>query len=136
MSFKKKIDKVLDTNTLGINSINGLEKEIGASTGAVNKFYKDDREPGNATVKKIKKKFNIDDISWKTGEFDLNPNSGANDAFDRAVDAEIKKGMLDQLYKDLANQSRHLDKALDLVARLLPPGNTGNTIERVSTKDR
>jgi len=44
--------------------------------------------------------------------------------------------MLDQLYKDLANQSRHLDKALDLVARLLPPGNTGNTIERVSTKDR
>lgn len=53
--------------------------------------------------------------------------------FDRAVENEaIKREMLDQLYKDLANQARHLDKALDLVARLLPPGKG---VERVMTKD-
>lgn len=135
MSFKKKIDKILDTNTLGINSINGLEKEIGASTGAVNKFYNNDRDPGKATVKKIKNKFNIDDISWRNGDFDLSPKGHTKDAFDRAIDAELKKSMLDQLYKDLDNQARHLDKALDLVARLLPP-NPGQGVERVTAKDR
>lgn len=136
MTFQEKIDKILDTNELGIDSINGLEKEIGASTGAINKYYNRNRQPGKATIKKIKKKFNIDDISWKTGEFNLSTvkkELTAKELFDRAVQDELKKGMLDQLYKDLDNQSRHLDKALDLVARLLPPSNR---VESVIAKDR
>ncbi|HYF69113.1 MAG TPA: hypothetical protein VD884_13310 [Ohtaekwangia sp.] len=79
MSFKKKVDKILDTNVLGINSINGLEKEIGASTGAINKFYNENRTPGKNTVKKIKKKFNINDADWTSGEFNIGPKDAGKE---------------------------------------------------------
>jgi len=53
MSFKDKIDKILEVNTLGINSVSALEDKIEAGRGAVNEFYKEDREPGRKTLKKI-----------------------------------------------------------------------------------
>jgi hypothetical protein len=54
MGFKEKIDKILKHNTLGINSVSGLEDFIDAGRGAVNEFYNDNREPGRKTLKKIK----------------------------------------------------------------------------------
>jgi len=57
MSFKKKIDNILNTNTLGIDSIYALEKAIGASVGSINKHYKKDKYPGLGIIKKIKTKF-------------------------------------------------------------------------------
>lgn len=73
MSFKKRIDKILNNSNLGVNSINALEKKIGASTGAVNKYYKKDEFPGTATIKKIKKGFDFSDREWDQLGEDLEP---------------------------------------------------------------
>lgn len=70
MPFKKRIDKILNNSKLGVNSINALEKKIGASTGAVNKYYKKDEFPGVATIKKIKKGFDFSDQDWDRLEED------------------------------------------------------------------
>lgn len=54
--------------------------------------------------------------------------------FDKAVEQEItKRELIDRLYKDLDNQARHLDKALDLLAKHLP---IGQSVERVTPKNR
>lgn len=64
MSFRDKIDKILYINNLGINSVSGLEKYVGASGGAIRKYYEEDKEPGLATIKKIKEKLGIRDAWW------------------------------------------------------------------------
>jgi hypothetical protein len=64
MSFKAKIDNILNSNKLGVNSVYALEKIIKASTGSVNKYYQKDKEPGVGTIKKIKKTFNLSDAEW------------------------------------------------------------------------
>lgn len=59
MSFKQKIDTLLSVNQLGVNTVSALEQKIGASTGAVLKYYKKDEEPGVGMIKKIKATFSI-----------------------------------------------------------------------------
>lgn len=61
-------------------------------------------------------------------------NVSRETVFNRTVENDVtKRELFDRLYKDLDNQARHLDKALDLVARLLPPNNS---VERFTAKDR
>jgi phage repressor protein C with HTH and peptisase S24 domain len=69
MSFRDKIDKILETNSLNINSVNGLEKHVNASTGAIKKYYDKDEDPGQGTIKKIKNALAISDEDWNTGIF-------------------------------------------------------------------
>lgn len=71
MGFKEKIDKILKHNTLGINSVSGLEDFIEAGRGAVNEFYNDDREPGRKTLKKIKSLPGLNLDWYETGKGDI-----------------------------------------------------------------
>lgn len=65
MSFKKKIDNLLMSNKLNVNSVYALERAVKASTGSINKYYNVDKEPGLGTIKKIKKTFGITDQEWE-----------------------------------------------------------------------
>lgn len=67
MTFKEKINKILKTNKLGINSVYGLETYIGAAPGAINKYYKKDGEPGQGTIKKILDGLSINPDWWELG---------------------------------------------------------------------
>lgn len=71
MTFKEKIDKILETNKLGINSVSAFEDEIKAGRGAVNDFYKEDRDPGRITLKKIKTFPGLNPVWWDTGKGDI-----------------------------------------------------------------
>lgn len=68
MSFKEKIDKILEVNQLGINSVSAFEDKIGAGRGAVNEFYNEDREPGRKTLKKIMTFPGLNPTWYNTGE--------------------------------------------------------------------
>lgn len=68
MTFKEKIDKILSTNTLGINSVSALEDFVKAGRGAINDFYKDNREPGRKTLKKIKSLPGLNTEWYDTGK--------------------------------------------------------------------
>jgi hypothetical protein len=54
MTFKEKIDKILEINNLKIESVSALEDFVGAGRSAINDFYNENREPGRKTLKKIK----------------------------------------------------------------------------------
>lgn len=54
MTFKEKIDKILEVNKLKIESVSGLEDFVKSSRSAINDFYNLNREPGRKTLKKIK----------------------------------------------------------------------------------
>jgi hypothetical protein len=132
MKFSEKIRTVLKANKLDINSPSALEDFIGAGQGAITGADQT-KGPGLKTQKKIVDKLRINQRWWDTGEGEIFlPATVPRLSFDGSAEDQIKKGMLEQLYKDLDNQARHLDKALDLVARLLPPGKG---VERVMTKD-
>lgn len=68
MSFKEKIDKILEHNTLGINSVSALEDTVQAGRGAINEFYNENREPGRKTLKKIKSLKGLNEIWYDTGQ--------------------------------------------------------------------
>lgn len=101
------------------------------------------RTPGRATIKKIIEKLRINQIWWDTGKGEIFLSDGpepeqsdresAREAFNKRVASGLERELLDQLFKDLNDQSRHLDKALDLVGRLLPPAQS---VKGVTTKDR
>jgi AAA15 family ATPase/GTPase len=71
MTFKEKIDKILETNTLGINSVTGLEDFLTAGRGAINDFYKVNKEPGRKTLKRIKGFPNLNVAWYETGKGDI-----------------------------------------------------------------
>lgn len=88
MTFKEKIDNILKTNDLGINSVNGLEIYVGTSTGAISKPYKKNEEPGPATVKKILKKLGIPDSEWDAGDFGSNDDKQLIATLERLVESK------------------------------------------------
>jgi hypothetical protein len=67
MTFKEKIDKILDTKELHINSVTALEDKVQAGRGAINEFYKEDRNPGRKTLKRIKSLPGLNLDWWETG---------------------------------------------------------------------
>ncbi len=70
MTFKEKIDKILKTNRLEIDSIFDLEKKAGLGVGALRKYYVQDREPAGKTIRKIKTFLGVNEEWWakQTGE--------------------------------------------------------------------
>jgi hypothetical protein len=117
MSFQEKIDKLLEINTLEVNSVNGLEKFVGASTGAIRKYYDKNEEPGNATIKKIKKAFGISDADWKTGSFGKgsSPESAAYDSLLTELKDAYKKNaeLKDQLITMQAEKIKELERQIN-----------------------
>lgn len=74
MTFSEKISKILDTNTLAINSPSGLEEFIGASTGAITKPLAKGIAAGPMIQKKIKEKLRINPDWWATGKGEIYTN--------------------------------------------------------------
>lgn len=71
MTFKEKIDRILEANELGINSISAFEDKIEAGRGAINDFYKENREPGRITLKRIKSFPDLNWEWWETGKGEI-----------------------------------------------------------------
>jgi hypothetical protein len=103
MTFKEKIDKILRDNKLGINSPTGLEEKVGASVGAINKYYKKNQEPGEGTIKKILDFPGLNKEWWDTGQGPVFLTEPAENPTDDASEATILKSPLhvDKVYKDL-----------------------------------
>ena len=68
MSFKDKIDKILSFNKLNINSVSALEDYLKCGRGAINDYYKKDREPGGKTLRRILSLPDLN-VSWWTGGY-------------------------------------------------------------------
>jgi len=111
MSFKRKIDKILEVNDLNINSISALEDAIGASRSSLNEFYKSDEEPGRKTLNRLK---NLKGLNWdwyttgigepflKDGELpvNINPESIYRDLVEANSDYRlVPKTILDEEYR-------------------------------------
>jgi len=80
MNFAVKIDKILKTNKLGVNSPSGLEEFIGAGRGAISTPYREGTEPGTKTQKKIVDKLRINPDWWDTGKGEIYlPENGLNE---------------------------------------------------------
>lgn len=100
MSFKEKIDKILEANKLGINSISAFEDKIEAGRGAINDFYKENREPGRITLKRIKTFPGLSWEWWETGKGDvfITNSTGVEKAGDNKPNGLTKK---ETFYTDL-----------------------------------
>jgi hypothetical protein len=69
MSFQEKIDNILKTNKLGINSIFGLEAFVKAGAGAISKPLNRGEEPGLGTIKKLREGLpGLSQDWWDTGK--------------------------------------------------------------------
>lgn len=79
MTFSEKISKILNNNTLGINSPSGLEEFIGASTGAITKPLAKGIAAGPMIQKKIKEKLRINPDWWDTGKGEIYLPNGEYD---------------------------------------------------------
>jgi phage repressor protein C with HTH and peptisase S24 domain len=71
MTFQEKIDKILKTNRLEIDSIFDLEKKAGLGVGSIRKYYMQDREPGGKSLRKIKTLLGINEEWWTKSEGDI-----------------------------------------------------------------
>jgi hypothetical protein len=76
MTFKEKIDKILQVNKLGINSVSALEDKVEAGRGAINEFYNENREPGRKTLKKIKSLKGLNEVWYDTGKGEVFMENG------------------------------------------------------------
>lgn len=85
MTFKEKIDKILGTNKLGVNSVHGLEKALKLGVGAINKKYQEGGEPGNEVIKKIKDGLRINNEWWNTGEGQIFQENEAVDSMGNSL---------------------------------------------------
>lgn len=68
MDFKTKIDNLLSSNSLGVNSVSALEDYLNCGRGSINNFYKKNRMPGMITVKKILTFPRLNVTWWDTGQ--------------------------------------------------------------------
>lgn len=71
MQFREKIDKILSSNKLGIDSPYGLEVKIGASPGSISKYYKKGTSPGRGTIKKILDGAGVNPEWWESGKGEI-----------------------------------------------------------------
>ena len=90
MPFKEKIDKILAFNELGINSVSGLEDYVKVGRGVILDAYRQDKEPGPKTVKKIKGLPRLNKEWYENGDGDvfekkptLGKENGEDDVFAR-----------------------------------------------------
>lgn len=121
MTFREKIDNILKTNDLGINTVNGLEKYIGASTGSISKPYKKNEEPGPATVKKIKKGFAIPDSEWDEGDF------GASD--DKHLIATLER-LVESKNQEILRLQQTQNQLMAMISKLTGGGSTGEQAKK------
>jgi hypothetical protein len=66
MTFKEKIDKILEIKEFKINSVTALEDKVGSGRGAINDFYNRDEQPGRKTLKRILSLRGLNLEWWKT----------------------------------------------------------------------
>lgn len=64
ITFKDKIDKIIDTNPYMIGSVTALEQSCGLSMSALKRYYNDDKEPSITLVKRILHALHIPKSWW------------------------------------------------------------------------
>jgi hypothetical protein len=141
MTFKEKIDKILEHNTLGINSPSGMEKHLHLGTGSILKSYSNKRKdtsPGLDVVKTILEGLRINKEWWKSGEGEIFiknpmentgnkvvPDSIYRDLIESNTDYRlVPKTILDQEYRivlksEIDSKEKLLLEVLDAKNRLI-----------------
>lgn len=100
MTFQEKIDKLLKVNKLGINTVYGLEAQIGAAPGAISKPLKKGDEPGPGTIKKIRDGVpGLNPDWWETGKGEVFitevPQPGNNNGKNYTGDPEVYRTIVE-----------------------------------------
>lgn len=113
MTFKEKIDKILETNTLKINSVSRLEDEIGAGRGAINDFYNENREPGRITIKKIKTLKGLNWKWWETGEGEAFKSAVGDGLTSQDPSLEGSDNSESQTIKDLRTTIKYMEEVIE-----------------------
>jgi hypothetical protein len=87
MSFKEKIDKILSDNHLQIDSVTALEDYVEAGRSSINNFYKENKEPGRKTLKKIKSLpgLNLEWYETGKGQVFLKNGTGVKESTDNSI---------------------------------------------------
>lgn len=101
MTFREKIDKIVKLNKLGIDSPSALEVRVGASVGAITKYYRKNEEPGAGTIKKILQLPGLNRTWWETGigeVFAVDGSSGHNFLVE---ESPLRQHEVDYVYKEL-----------------------------------
>lgn len=141
MTFKEKINKILSTNTLGIDSITELEQKIGAGSGSVLKYYNQNKAPGGKTVRKITEGLGINRDWWANGIGEIysmtQPLNGTTK--EKIVEKYIDEDQLTmelwlQLKGNIEYFKKELDRAWALIDKITPDGKI--TVKRVAPKNR
>lgn len=132
MSFKEKIDKILETNKLGVNSVNGLEQFLKVSMGSISKPYKNNRAPGPMISKKILEELGINKRWWDSGEGDVFQNELDQEKVPEEVYRDliesntqyilVSKFVLNEEYRvmlksEIDSKDRFIDKLMDLAEK-------------------
>lgn len=68
MTFRKKLDCIIQENILGIKTITQLEIYLDLGNSTLMKAYHNDREPSIRTMNKIFEALSVNDQWWKTGK--------------------------------------------------------------------
>lgn len=101
MTFRDKIDKILKTNTLGINTVYKLEIHIGSSPSSIARYHKKNEEPGSATLKKLWDGMKINRAWWESGEgeiFQQDDNKKEDDPMSNPLVQQLLKQI--KVYED------------------------------------
>lgn len=141
MTFKEKIDKILSTNTLQIDSVTELEQKIGAGSGSVLKYYKQNQSPGGKTVRKITEVLGISRHWWANGIGEIysitQPLNGVpkEKIAEKSIDEEqLTMELWLQLKGNIEYFKKELDRAWALIDKITPDGKI--TVKRVTPKNR
>lgn len=109
---------------------------LGISSQSIG-YYMRGRKIPLEVILKVQDVYGIDLISGNNRETDVSHETKRDElkhSFHTEVIKEaINQSMLEQLYKDLANFDKELDRAWALIDRLVPPTQS---IKGVTTKDR
>jgi hypothetical protein len=111
MTFKEKIDNILTTNTLGINTISGLEQKLGVGVGTILKSYKKSSNPGLGTVKRIIDGLGIHPEWWHKakGPIYIDQPMVVNHQRTPPESVEVLRKNLEDLRKNLEDLRKNLD---------------------------
>jgi hypothetical protein len=114
MTFKEKIDKILEFNKLEINSVSGLEDFLKASRSSINDFYNSNQEPGRKTLKRIK---SLPALNWEWYE------TGKGDVFKENSTLAIKNDQpaVNETLPEIKNPNREIEILLNSLEQF---GNT------------
>lgn len=144
MTFQEKITAIIEHNSLGINSPNGIEKFIGCGNSTIKNAFKQNREPSIKVMKNLLIRLMINPGWWQTGEGPIFKDALSDRALWQLVvqqrdtiqaqkDLLIEKEKVNRLQELLMNELN--EKNLILEHRLKPKPKT-KSHEKSNAKEK